>query len=260
MSKEVFKILKDGEEVEIAVVMPNAQQSQEASIHAKQVFAKAVKSKCLFRKALEKFMLEQGIWNEEKEIQKQKLLEKIAYNTNKLESGGIKLSDARILALQIKTLREELRNLIAESTSLDANTIEGQSDNARFEYLVSCCTVYNSTGERYYRDLDDYYAKQDDMVQGLASYKLMSMLYGVNSGYEYNLPENQFLQKFKFVDDKLRLINKDGHLIDDEGRLIDENYNYVNEQNEFVDKFGNKLNKKDEEVLPFLDDDGNPIG
>ena len=70
------------------------------------------------------------------------------------------------------------------------------------------------------------------------------------------------MKQYKFVDDKLRLINKDGKLVDEQGRLIDENGRFINEKGEFVDKDGNLVNSEGDYVVeftPFLDDDGKPV-
>lgn len=266
MLKEVFKVTnKDGVEVEYAVTMPNAQQLQEANIHSRKIFANALKQGVMLRSVLEKYMREQNIWGDEQEKEDFELRKEIAIRVNVLEKGGknVKLSDAKKMALEVKDLRNKLRNLLSEKSSLDSNTVEGQVDNARFEFLVSECTVYNLDGKRYFKDLDDYYNKNLDPVSLIAASKLMQMMYSIESDYEQNLPENQFLKKFKFVDDKLRLVNKEGHLIDDDGRLINEDGRYVNENGDFVDIFGNLVNKDGHVVVDeppvFLDDDGSPV-
>jgi hypothetical protein len=181
----------------------------------------------------------------------------------KLAKGGISLSIAKDEALKMRKLREELRELIAVKTNLDTHTAEGQADNARFNYLVSACTVYNDSKKPYFSSYEDYNSKSGtDLVAGLAAQNLAGMLYGLDSDYEEKLPENKFLKQYKFVDDKLRLVNKQGQLVDSEGRLIDEDGRFINEKGEFVDKDGNTVDKKGDYVIefsPFLDDDGKPI-
>jgi hypothetical protein len=80
--------------------------------------------------------------------------------------------------------------------------------------------------------------------------------------YEEKLPENKFLKQYKFVDDKLRLVNKEGKLVDEKGRLIDNNGRFINETGQFVDKNGNLVDDKGDYVVefsPFLDDNGKPV-
>jgi hypothetical protein len=180
----------------------------------------------------------------------------------KLAKGGIQLAEAKNIALNMKKLREELRELISVKTNLDTHTAEGQADNARFNYLVSACTVYNETKEPYFKNYEDYTNRSSDLVAILSAQQLAGMLYGLDNDYESKLPENKFLKTYKFVDDKLRFINKEGKLVDSEGRLIDDNGRFINEKGEFVDKNGNLVNKDGDYVVefsPFLDDSGKPI-
>jgi hypothetical protein len=162
----------------------------------------------------------------------------------------------------MRKTRDKVRDLISVKTSLDTHTAEGQADNARFNYLVSACTVYDSTKQRYFSSLEDYLNRSTDIVALLAAQNLANMLYGLDNDYEGGLPENKFLKQYKFVDDKLRFINKEGKLVDSEGRLIDENSRYIDADGNFIDKFGNRVDKDGEYVIeskPFLDDSGNPI-
>ncbi len=261
--KETFEVEKDGEKIKIDVCTPNGQVTQDAKLHYMVVFGKAIANKIPIRSKLDDYLIEQGIWSEEKEKQLNAMSLEINEKLRMLDAGNIKLSAARKLALEVKGLRQDIRELVARKTELDANTAEGMAENEKFAYLVAACTVYNSNGERYFKNLDDYYARSDDSVAMIASYKLMTMLYSGISEYEKNLPENDFLRKYKFIDDKLRLINKDGHYIDEEGRLIDEQGRFVNEQNEPVDIAGNRVNVDGvavaSEKKPFLDDDGNAL-
>lgn len=179
-----------------------------------------------------------------------------------MAKGGFSLKEAKNLAIEMKKTREEVRELISVRTSLDNHSAEGQADNAKFNYLVSSCVVYKENNQKYFNGLEDYMNRSDDPAALLGAQKLANMIYGLDNNFEKNLPENKFLQKYKFVDDKLRLINKDGKLVDIEGRLIDENGRFINEKGEFVDKYGNRVDKDGEYVVdsqPFLDDDGKPI-
>ena len=68
----------------------------------------------------------------------------------------------------------------------------------------------------------------------------------MSSDIAKQLPENEVLLKYGFVDDKLRLVNEDGQLINKEDEVVDED----------------GLTSEDKKVVehkPFLDDDGNEI-
>lgn len=162
----------------------------------------------------------------------------------------------------MKAIREEIRDLISVRTSLDNHSAEGQADNARFNYLVSVCLVYNDTKQPYFSNLEDYLNRAGEEISLLGAQHLANMLYGLDNDYESNLPENKFLKKYRFVDDKLRLVDKKGRLIDAESRLIDESGRFIDDQGNFVDKFGNRVDADGDYIVeqqPFLDDEGKPI-
>jgi hypothetical protein len=122
--------------------------------------------------------------------------------------------------------------------------------------------VYNNNKEPYFKSYEDYNNRSADPVALIAAQNLAGMLYGLENDYEEKLPENKFLKQYKFVDSKLRLVDKDGKLVDERGRLIDENGRFINEKGQFVDKNGNLVDDKGDylvEFTPFLDDDGKPV-
>ena len=262
MLTRTFTAAIEDKVVSLFVRAPSLQDQREATKIYNQTFSEALKAKAVVRAKLDDVLMEQGLWDANKQAQFTKLQNDILEGERKLAKGGIPLSEAKKVALLMKKSREDLRDLIAVKTNLDTHTAEGQADNARFNYLVSACTVYSDTKEQYFKSYDEYLNRSADPVAILAAQNLAGMLYGLENDYEEKLPENKFLKQYKFVDDKLRLINKDGHLVDDNGRLIDETGRFVNEKGEFVDKDGNLVDNQGDYLLdfkPFLDDNGQPI-
>lgn len=263
MKTKTFKIKINEQEVEFIVKTPSINDQREGQKIYNQAFTDAIKSKCVVRAKMDDLLEEQGLWTQDKQIKFSKLQQDILDSERKLAKGGISVKEARSIAIQMKRDREEIRSLISVRTSLDNHSAEGQADNARFNYLVSACLVYNNSEKQpYYNSMEDYLNRSNEEVAIIAAQHLASMLYGLDNDYELNLPENKFLKKYRFIDDKLRFVNKQGQLTDADGRLVDENSRYVDEQGNFVDKFGNRVDKDGEYVVdaqPFLDDDGNPI-
>jgi hypothetical protein len=143
--------------------------------------------------------------------------------------------------------RAELRDLIAERISLEQNTAESISDNARFDYLVANCTFYEN-GHKVYNSLEEYQARADAEPAFTAASTLAGLLYSVDKDFESKLPENKFLKMFNYVNDDLSLVNDKGETVDLEGRKIDKNGYYLNDEGKRVDKDGN-----------LLDDSGNYV-
>lgn len=262
MKTKTFKVEVDGVEKEYLVRSPSLDNQREAQKVYNQAFTDAIKSKSVVRAKLDDLLEDQGLWNDEKQAKFTELQRELLEGEKKLAKGGFSLNEAKDLAIKMKSVRDEIRELISVRTSLDNHSAEGQADNNRFNYLVSVCLVYNDTKQPVYKNMEEYLNSSTDKVAILGAQHLANMLYGLDNDYESNLPENKFLKKFKFVDDKLRLVDKKGRLIDREGRLIDETGRFLDEEGNFVDKFGNKVDKDGEYLVdsePFLDENGKPI-
>ena len=257
-----FETKIDGKKVELMARRPNMDNQREGQKVYNRAFNDAVSSGALLRAKLDDFMREQGMWDDKKQERITSLGKEILHLEQTIAKGGIRLSVAREKAIDLRKLRFKVRDLISERTELDVHTAEGQADNARFNYWVTVCVVYNDTQKPVFSSVDDYLSKQTEDYAALAAGKLASLLYNLSEDYDNKLEENKFLREFGFADKNNRLINDDGHLVDENGRLIDEEYNYVNEQGQRVDIEGNLLNDEGNYVFdrrPFLDDDDNPV-
>jgi hypothetical protein len=262
MKTKTFNVTLDNAQREMLVRSPSLNDQREAQKVYNQAFTDAIKSKSVVRAKLDDLLQDQGLWNDEKQAKFSALQKELLDGEKRLAKGGFSLNEAKDLAIKMKSVREEIRDLISVRTSLDNHSAEGQADNARFNYLVSVCLVYNDTKQPYFNNMEEYLNRAGEEVALLGAQNLANMLYGLDNNYESNLPENKFLKKYRFIDDKLRLVDKRGRLIDSDGRLVDENGRFIDEQGSFVDKYGNKVDAEGEYVVdtqPFLDDEGKPI-
>jgi hypothetical protein len=262
MKTKTFKATIDGKEREFLVKTPSLTDQREGQKVYNQAFTDAIKSKSVVRAKLDDLLEDQGLWNDEKQAKFTGLQRELLDGEKKLAKGGFSLNEAKDLAIKMKGVRDEIRDLISVRTSLDNHSAEGQADNARFNYLVSVCVVYSDNKEPYFRNMEDYLNRATEEVSLLGAQNLANMIYGLDNDYETNLPENKFLKKYRFVDDKLRLIDKRGRLVDGDGRLIDSSGRFIDEEGNFVDKYGNKVTSDGDYIVepqPFLDDNGNPV-
>ena len=272
MAKSRFKVESvdsKGNEKTIFFKLPDAKITKEGQLAYNRAFRDALQSGAILRQKLSQVMTDQGIWDEEKEAQYLQVVEEIAEKERALQKGGISLSDARDIAIEMRQKRAEFRGLIAERSSMDNNTAEGQADNERFTHLVYKCLL-DEKGKQLFTSREHYETFAAEPYIVAAASQLAEKLYGLDPDYESNLPENKFLTDYKLADESLRLVNKDGHLIDidDDGveRLINEDGRFVeydeNGEQYFVDIHGEKVSEEGEyevEFSPFLDDDGKPI-
>jgi hypothetical protein len=247
-----FKTIdENGKEIELAVNRPTPKIQQDAQAVYNTAFAAAVRSKALLREALYKYMEDQGVWGAEQQKELEEIQERIQKDIMTLEGGGIKKSQAKALCFAIRLNRWLIREKMSLRTELDAATVEGQAENARFDYLVSQCVVYNNTGEPYFKDLENYFQRRTERAAIDGASQLAFMMNDLDPNYEHELPENKLLKKFGFVNENLHLVNEKGQLVDFQGRL-------VNEDGDLIDEDGNVVEPK-VETKPFLNEDGTPI-
>lgn len=262
MRTEDITIEINGEKKIFTVRSPSLAEQREGQKVYNTAFTDAIKSNSVVRAKMDDVLEEQGLWGSDKQKKYTSLQQELIDGEKKLAKGGFSLTEAKKLALKMRDVRLQIRDLISVRTSLDNHSAEGQADNARFNYLVSACVVYKENDKPYFKDLADYMDRQEDPVAVEGARKLANMIYGLDNNFEKNLPENKFLKKYKFVNEDLRFIDKQGRTVDSEGRLVDENGRYIDNEGNFIDKDGNRVDSDGEFIVdsqPFLDDDGNPI-
>lgn len=274
--KRVFKALipveiEDGkfeaQEKEFAVVRPSLQLLNEANKLRSKLFTQLFESGTMLRQQVDTHLKDRNIWNEKLQAEYDAVQSEVIEKTQRLERGGIKLSEARDLAIEISEQRQQLVSMLVDRSDIDNLTCEGQADNERFNFLFANCLVYNDTEEKVYPDGLEGYMKNtstDVAVKGATEfYYLMSN----SESLDDQLPENRFLKKFNFVDDDMRFLERGtDRLITKEGKYIDDNGFYIAYNDDgttyHVDTDGNQVEDRvssDDEPLPFLDDDGNPL-
>ena len=275
---------KEDKAVKVLLKTPAAKEYRDSQVEYNKAFRKALDSGALLRQKLSDYMKQQGIWDDEKQKVNDDFVNKIQSKEELLKGGGIKLSEAKEIALELRVLRADFRDFLSERNTLDQNSAEGQADNARFSELVRLCMLNPNTKEPYFPTQKDYDESADQPWVIEAASELAGMIYGLDPDYDNKLTENKFLKEFDFVNEDLRLVNEAGHLVDAEGRLINEEGRFVayktpeaeknqdEEQLYYVNRDGEEVVKiVDEdgteswvkaslaERKPFLDDDGNPI-
>ena len=249
-----------------AVRVPTVDEIKSANEIRAKTFNESLSRGDLLREQLEGELRKRKLWNDDREQLYQTLRKEVVDGEFKLKKGGIKLSQAKQIALEMADKRAEMVELLSSRTDLDSNTCEGKADSARFNYLFACCLVYDETGEPYFPNkLDDYLRQQDDPVVVYAATEFYYLISGTDN-IDEKLPENQFLKKFKFIDDQLRLIDADGRLINQDGQHIDEQGNLIRWNKDGtcskIDTSGRTVNEEgdfDIEHTAFLDDSGKPI-
>jgi hypothetical protein len=272
MSQDKEKVvevkIKDGAEektVKIVVRRPASSIASQSQRIAAKAWTDCVRDGIMTKKELSKFMREQGIWDNSKDSEQEKISNEIADLEKKLYVGDgknskLKASEAKEIAINMRKKRIELRELISERMSLEQNTAESISDNARFDFLVANSTFYEN-GNKVYNSVEEYSEKSDGEIAFAAATAMAQMMYSIDKDFEAKLPENKFLKQFNFVNDELSLVNDKGETVDLEGRRINNLGHYINDNGQRTDKDGNVLDESGNYVpsVTYVDDKGKKL-
>ena len=251
----------DGDEVVVYIQTPNSKDNRDAQKYASKIFQEALKEGSILKDKLEEVLREQGLWDDEKQTELEALDKRIDDGVLKIRKGGCKLSEAREVAIDIQKARMERTLLRSNQIKFDSYTVEGQADDAKFDFLVSRC-VKDEEGHCIFEDIEDYKRQSSQPYVVEAASTFANLFYGMDPDWEKKLPENEFLIKYKFVDEDMNYIDKEGRRISSDGKLIDDDGFYINEAGDRVDSEGNLVDKDGLPIVessPFLDDDGNPV-
>ena len=244
----------------IYVDRPNNNAIKLADRYKAKVWNDCLKDGILTKKELVVVMEKRGLWNGTKDKEQETItnriidLEKNLYKGISISGKRLKLSEGRDMAIDIRRARLELRNLIHQRISMEENTAESISDNARFDCVVAECTFYEN-GTKVYKNIEEYNQNSSDETAYAAASELADMMFSLEKDFEKNLPENKWLSKFNLVNDELRLVDKDKDLVDVNGKRIDVNGFYRDEDNKRIDVDGNKMEEDGTYVMAEYEDD-----
>lgn len=234
------------------VTKPTPKQLTLAKGRENRTFAEAVENKAFLRVQIKDILKDRGIWTEEKETKLSNLDKDIEDGVRKLKRGGMKKSDAKQLAFDIRDWRFARLNLMSDIHEYNNYCAESQADNANFDFLVSACTV-TEDGSPVFESYDDYKERSTEPVAFVAAEKLAELMFGYDKNADKKLPENQFLIKYGFVNEELRFIDKDGNLTDRGGRKVNDLGYYFRDDGNFEDASGNVYDKEGKPVEEFVE-------
>lgn len=207
------------------VKKPGYKELTDAKMHSAKIFNQARLSGAMMKSQLWDYMRTSNMWSEEKQKELDELNKIITENTNELQKGKNgkfkKLSEAKAAALQIKLARLKERYLLSEYTSLETMTLEGMTEQANFDYLVFSCT-YKEDGTKAFDTLDSYFEVATEYWARKCAEELSVFVYDLDKDWESKLPENIFLKKYNFVNDKFELIDNEGQSITEEPVVFEE--------------------------------------
>jgi len=255
---------KNGNAIKLLFVMPGTKIIQEAqmayNIKISELMRKSVKSdeKLLSRSQLDNYLLDLGIWTKEDQSIFIQLQIQLRDLEKKLKTGGIKVSEARQIAIDMRNKRNELLMIYNKRSQFDEITMESIAEDHRFKFLISRCVLDSLTNQPFFKDINDYINRQDEKASVDSAKVLASHWFGYKENFARDLPENKWLSEYGFVNSDGALIDGSGNLIDSDGRKINKNGRFINDQGELIDIEGNRVDENGELIIeskPLIKDD-----
>lgn len=211
-------------EVKLAVKKPNHEQQRNANFEYSKFVNQYLAAGIMPQLKMMDIIKKKGIWDDEREALEKQYIKEITEVRKKLKKGGIKQSEALKLAKEGIDLNFKLINLSSQKNAMLNDSAETLSQNHKFNYLVSECTVYSDSDKRVFKDYEDF-QKQDNLEDTrLLTWKsgevFARLIYNMDEDFRKDWPEYKFLEKYKFVNDKLQFLDKDKNIVDFEGKPI----------------------------------------
>jgi len=258
----------DNKDIELFINIPTNRIIQDAQMQYNAKLAQLIRDSAngetqfLTRGQLQDYLRKLGIWTEKDQTRFIQLQLEIRDLELKLSLGGIKLSEAKNIAIDISRKRTQLLDLYNKRSKFDSVTIESIAENHKFKFTLIRCSV-DSSGQPYFKNMEDYENRQGEFAAIDLAQQLASMAFGYNKDFATSLPEYQWLKKHNFMNNDGELIDQDGHCIDLLGKRVDKNGRWINEDGQLVDIDDNVINEEGDFIVedpkPFLDENGNPI-
>lgn len=260
---------QDKNKLKLAVIRPGNRITQDANMQYNMKVSSLIRQgsdggeRLLLRSELEEHMIRTGLWSKDDALKMEKIGIRLRAIELMLQKGGIKISNARNLAVEMSQLRMKSMSLYNKKQQLDSATVESVAENHKYGFLMTKCVVYADDGKPFFVDYDDYIDRGDTIAAIDTSRCLAKMVYGLDSNVNHSFFENRWLLEHKFMNESGRFTDQEGNFVDQNCKRVDKAGNFVNEKGMLVNKNGILVNKDGsfvvEDSKPFLDDNGDPI-
>lgn len=248
--KNTFTVTIDNKKLDLKIMTISPDIRLESQSYYSRAFDEAYKNGQKLRAEAEKMLQDRNLLDMEADQAKieglRKDIKNLEITLRKGLTGNRRMTkdEGRDIALHIKKLRGMIGEVGSSVSSFMNNTVESSAENERLQYFIYACTVFADNGQRYWKSYEAFKGETDSTVIEAATKTFLTSLSGVDTDYEKNLYENQWLRKMGYMNDQLQLIDSKGRLIDSDGKLVNSDGRYINENGDFIDAFGNPVDEK----------------
>lgn len=266
---ETRKVIKTkdaaGKDLELVVIKPTNKIAQKANMAYQLKVSRLIRQgdekgeRLLLRSEVEDYLIKAGIWSQQDAQKMEQLGMEVRARELLLRKGGLKLSEARQLAIEMGDLRNKMLEIYQKRQQLDSATVETVAEEYRFAVLVVECTLESTTNKKYFKDYDDYIERGDEEAAIEAAQALANDLFNIDPNFRNNLYENKWLRDAGYMDKDGRYTSRDGVYVDKTGKTVDGDGRYIDAGGHYVDKYGRKVDEEGDFMVitsaPFIDDE-----
>ncbi len=266
MEKTVDTCDQEGNKLNLVVKKPSNKVLQEATVAYNAKIADLLRSDngLMLRAELNKHLLSRGVWSEESSKRFTDIAVELRNLEVKLRQGGMKVLEGREHAIRMFELREEQIKIYQERKQYDSLTIESLAEEHKLSFILSKCTFREDGKTFYFSTLDECINKNAEVASIQAATILFNMIYQTGEDVMDKMYEINWLQKYDLMDDKKRLVNKEGQLVSKENELVNDVGLLIDGDGKRIDMLGHKIDEEGNlligEEQPFVDDEtGEPV-
>lgn len=154
---------KAGEDWKLRFKRPTQAILTKADLASKKAFSNNLRDGLLLNKEAEDLLRARGLWDDEKDKKAQDMRAKIASLEEELKSTSDE-KKGKPLCEELLKLRQELISHNGIITSVVENTCEAVANNERNYYLAAACVYDEETGEKVYKDIEDFKNRLDELA------------------------------------------------------------------------------------------------
>ncbi len=191
---------KDKDEVEVELRFSELNQVvlSRGDFIYREYFSKALRAGVMTNAEAIKILKDREIWGDEQESHVVDIQIKLIGLEGEIK--GCKKKDAVSLTLfdKIKRLRRELTETNNIRSNVLDNTSESMASEMRTQFFAAECAVYNTTGQKVFKDLKDFLARLDENI-ATDSYR-QALIINYEKALGITLPDN--LEESSLVEDK----------------------------------------------------------
>lgn len=201
-----FTVMIDGNKKLFKIVKPTFSQGNKADMFYKKNFGDALKSGLMtamqMREIVDKDEYYKNSSSTSKEIDNE--LARLSADLEQTDDEGA----ATLLILQIKEQRARKYLENYKINALFDQTAESYAESIRNQFYASELTQ-DENGKKVFRSFDEFCDRQADSLAQEAVLNVMLFNARISDNFEMTLPENQWLLKHGFINDKGENIKKE---------------------------------------------------